>query len=547
MAILVGEIIDRRKRLKESRHQWELTWQELAEVLLPRRADFTVTTVTDGERRMDNVFDSVPLQARRSLATSIDSLIMPRNVQWFHVRPRNEDLTQDEDVMRWAEVAEKRMFNAIYSRSARFVQRSGEVVNDLVTFGTGVMFIGESSTPGQLVFRSFHLRDVLIAEDANGVVDTVMIDMKLTPRQAQQRWGEENLSSTINEAARRNSEEKYDFLWVVMPRKDANRYKAGGENMPIASIVIEVEEERVVRESGFEEFPFAIPRWDTTSGEMYGRGPGHVVLPDAETLQAMGKTLLVAGQRAVDPPMWAISDGMLSAPRTFPGGMTYIDGSVARMFGRAPLGELTVQSQIPLGREMQNDVREQVWGAFFRNVLQLPVDAPRMTATEIVERKEEMLRAIGPVFGQLDTDYLSVVVERVFGIMLRGGGFPTPPETLLGQDIDFRFESPILRAKNQIEAAGLARSLEMIAPLANVQPEILDNFDGDAIARATPLAGGFPMTWLKPIEVRDAQRQQRAQQMQAQQMAEMADTAASALSKAGPVIAPTEGTNGQGG
>lgn len=540
MAILVGDILDRRKRLKEGRRQWELTWQELAEVLLPRRADFTVQTVTDGERRMDNVFDSVPIQARRSLATSIDSLIMPRNVQWFHVRPRNEDLTRDEEVTRWSQTASKRMFNAIYAREARFIQRSGEVINDLVTFGTGVMFIGESATPGQLVFRTFHLRDVLIAENADGAVDTVLIDMKLTARQAQQRWGEENLSRAINDAAKRSSEDKFDFVWAVMPRKDANRYKAGGENMPIASLVIEVDEERVVRESGFEEFPFAIPRWDTTSGEMYGRGPGHVVLPDAETLQAMGKTLLVAGQRAVDPPMWAISDGMLSAPRTFPGGMTYIDGSVARQFGRAPLGELTVQSQIPLGREMQNDVREQVWGAFFRNVLQLPVDAPRMTATEIVERKEEMLRAIGPVFGQLDTDYLAVVVERVFGIMLRAGAFPEPPEVLRGQDIDFKFESPILRAKNQIEAAGLFRSLEMLAPLANLQPELMDNFDGDAIARATPLAGGFPMDWLIPVEQRDAKRQQRAQMQQAQQMAEMADTAAGALSKAGPVIAPTE-------
>lgn len=533
----VADLLARHKKLKANRRNWEHTWQELAEVLLPRRADFTYETTVDGERRTDNVYDSVPMQARRSLSTAIDSLIKPRNVQWFHVRPRNEDLTRDEEVMQWSEIVAKRMFNAIYAREARFIQRSGEVDNDLVTFGTGVLFIGESKRPGSLLFRSFHLRDVIICESSEGVVDTVMITMKLTARQAAQRYGEDNLGEKARDALRQGKmDTQFEYLWVVMPREDADRTKLGPRSMPWASIVIECDSEKKVRESGFEEFPFAIPRWDTSSGEIYGRGPGHLALPDAETLQAMGKTLLVAGQRATDPPLWVLGDGLMSAARTFPGGITYIDGQVARQFGRVPVGELQTSAQIPVGREMQNDLREQIWGAFFRNVLQLPVDAPRMTATEIVERKEEMLRSIGPVFGQLETDYLAVVVERVFGIMFRAGAFPPPPEALLGQDIDFRFESPILRAKNQIESVGLARQLETLSLLIQAKPEMLDNFDGDEIARATPLAGGFPHRWLLPVEERDAQRQARAQTQQAAQMAEMANQVGGAVGKAGPVL-----------
>lgn len=538
----VADILARHKKLKGARKTWESTWQELAEVLLPRRADFTNENTTDGERRMDNVYDSIPMQGLRSLTTAIDSLIKPRNVQWFHVRPRDENLAQDEEVQIWSQMAAKRMHTAIYSREARFVQRSGEVDKDLVAFGTGVLFIGESVNPGNLTFRSFHLRDCIICENAEGVVDTIMISMGLTARQAVERYGSENVGEKVRECLERGETDKpFKYLWVVMPRADADRMKLGSRNMPFASLVIEVDSEKKVRESGFEEFPFAIPRWDTTSGETYGRGPGHIALPDAETLQAMGKTLLVAGQRATDPPMWALGDGLMSAARTFPGGMTYIDGAVARQFGRVPIGELNTASQIPVGREMQNDYREQVWAAFFRNVLQLPVDAPRMTATEIVERKEEMLRAVGPVFGQLETDYLAVVVERVFGIMLRAGAFPPPPESLLGAEIDFAFESPILRAKNQIEAVGLSRSLEMLAPLIQMQPEIMDNFDGDAIARSTPLAGGFPTQWLVPTEARDAKRQARAQQQEMEQTVTMAEQAAGAAGKLAPYAAMAEG------
>lgn len=533
----VADLLARHKKLKAARRTWEQTWQELAEVLLPRRADFTVETTIDGERRTDNIYDSVPMQARRSLASAIDSLMMPRNVQWFHVRPRNEDLTADEEVMRWSELVSKRMFNAIYAKEARFIQRSGEIINDLVTFGTGVIFIGETKRPGNVLFRSFHLRDTLICESSEGIVDTVMITMKLSARQAAQRYGEENLGEKARDALRAGkTDQPFDYLWVVQPREDADRTKLGAMNMPWASIVIECESETKVRESGFEEFPFAVPRWDTTSGEIYGRSPGMLALPDAETLQAMGKTLLVAGQRATDPPLWVLGDGLMSAARTFPGGITYIDGAVARQFGRVPVGELQTSAQIPVGREMQNDLREQIWGAFFRNVLQLPVNAPRMTATEIIERKEEMLRSVGPVFGQLETDYPAVLTERVFGIMFRAGAFPPPPEALLGQDVDFRFESPILRAKNQIETVGLARQLETLALLIQSQPEMMDNFDGDVIARATPLAGGFPHNWLVPVEQRDAQRQARAEREQAMQQAEMANQIGGAVGKVAPLL-----------
>lgn len=529
-------ILRRYGKLKAGRSNWEQLWQDLAEVLLPRRADFTVTQ-TDGSRRTDNVYDSVPIQARRSLATAIDSLFKPRNIQWFHGRPEDEDLVANENVVRWYEVVDQRMSAAIYAREARFVQRSGEVDNDLVTFGTGVLFIGERERkPGALSFRSFHLRDCYIAENADGVIDTIYIRLRRTARQAAQKWGEENLSPQLRDALAQNKDDEFEFVWVVQPREDFDETKVDAKNMPVASMVIEVDARLVVHEGGFHEFPFAIPRWDTASGEVYGRSPGMVALPDAETLQAMGKTLLVAGQRAVDPPMWVLSDGVLSTPRTFPGGITPIDGDSARRFGRPPMGELQSNAQIPLGREMQNDTREQVWGAFFRNVLNLPVNAPRMSATEVIERKEEMLRAVGPVFGQLETDYLAVIVERVFSIMLRAGKFPPVPDELRGTEATFHFESPIMRARKQIEAAGLARYLEMLLPLINMNPAILDNYDQDAIARAGPMAGGFPQTWLVPIEKRDADRAERAKAMQAQQQAEMAEKLAGAVGKAGPTL-----------
>lgn len=174
---------------------------------------------------------------------------------------------------------------------------------------------------------------------------------------------------------------------------------------------------------------------------------------------------------------------------------------------------------IPLGREMQNDTREQIWAAFFRNVLQLPVDAPKMTATEVLERKEEFLRVIGPVFGQLEADYIGHIAERVFNIMARAGQFPEAPEVLQNREIKFEFQSPIQQARKQIEAAGLARSFELLAPLAQFQPEIMDRVDGDQIIKDIPEAFGLPMKWTRSDTAVDAIRDKRQQQQQA--MAQM--------------------------
>ena len=449
----------------------ESHWQDLAEVLLPRRADFTLQR-SEGEKRTREIYDGTPQLARRGLSAALDGLIKPKTSRWFHIRADDDDLNDDDTVKAWLEAVEDRMWNTIYARSARFIQRSGEVDDDLVTFGTGVLFTGENRRLEGLTFRSHHLRDTLIAESGDGVVDTVLIDMRLTARQAAGLWGADALSKKVREALTKDRgkerDEEFLFVQAVTPREDLDPRRLDDRKLPFAHLVLEVESESEVEASGFHELPFAVPRWDTVSGELYGRSPGMLALPDARTLQAMDKTLLTAGQKAADPPVWALDDGVTSPVRTFPGGITYIDGEAARALGRPPMGPLDLGKNIPLGREMQRDRREMVFAAFFRNVLQLPVGAPQMTATEVLERKEEFLRTMGPVFGRLESDYIGVVAERVFGIEQRAGRLPEPPEALAGRQVRFEFASPLDRARRAIEAAGLSRAMEVLAPLASV-------------------------------------------------------------------------------
>src|SRR3546814_17982240 len=94
--------------------------------------------------------------------------------------------------------------------------------------------------------------------------------------------------------------------------------------------------------SGYHQMPYICPRWDTSSGEDYGRSPGMVALPDANTAQAIGETMLVAGQRAADPPILVPSDAFIDAPNTFPGGLGRYEADPIRDLGFHPFQVLDV-------------------------------------------------------------------------------------------------------------------------------------------------------------------------------------------------------------
>jgi len=525
------DLLDMSRRMDQAKMPWLEYWQQLSDILLPNQADFTRAR-REARPRTDIIYDGTPRLAARGLATAIDGLLKPKSQRWFSVTLTDRDIAEMDEVKMWLETVTDRMWQAIYRKQARFTQRSSEVDDHLTVLGTGALWIGENAKKTGLLFRSFHLNQVGMEEDADGNVTRFKIDEHLTAPQAIGRWGAEKLHPEVIEAAKnpRKADERFCFTQVITPRGDyeAGRYDERG--LAYRSCIIDAKHEHQIAEAGFHEFPIAVPRWETAPGEVYGRSPGMMALPDAKTLQAMGKTLLVAGQKAVDPPVWAYNDAVISAIRTFPGGMISLDASAMQGISGAPIGVLDMGKNMPLGLDMQQAVRQQVEAAFFKNVFGLPIEGRQMTATEILERKEEFTRTIGPVFGRLESDYIGHTVERVFGIMYRAGQFPPFPD--IGDvevNLQFEYMSPIQKARQQTELASLGRAFEILAPLMEIDPSVADNIDADQIVRDLPEAGGIPQRWLRSKDEVEARREQRAQQQEAQFAAEAAKPVAGAL------------------
>jgi hypothetical protein len=387
-----------------------------------------------------------------------------------------------------------------------------------VVFGTAVLFIGMSRTQRRLSYQTHNLRDVEISLNQEGVVDTMYFHRKFDLRQAQQKFGRENLSDDTRRKIEQlisddqGLEEQVEFLRVVRPKSDGTPDALLARNLPFSDIWIEINSEHQVQGGGFHEFPFAVPRWDTTSGEIYGRSPGMIALPDVETLNAMGETILVAGQKAADPPIMAPNDSSFDALNTFSGGISYYDVDTAERIRGNPFFPLVSGQDLPITRDMQADTRLQVEAAFFKNIFNLPVDGPEMTATEVLTRKEEFIREMGPVFGNLESDYQSPIVERSFAILLRDGAFDPIPEALSEENLVFQYTSPVHKIREQAQVAAARLWLQQLVEFGQIDQQVIDNADADTIARFSAQALDLMQGALKSEDVVAAVRQQRQEQ-----------------------------------
>ena len=525
------DLISRYRRMEARRSEWDDWFQALGDVFLPNQADFT-TKHSRGKKRDKRNFENSHRVAARNFATTIDTFIGPQSKEQLTVVPDDEELAEQDDVRLWLDTVRSRMWRAMSRTSARRKQAKAETDTSLVVFGTGVMFIGENKTRDGLLFRSHHLRDVVLGENAAGEIDRLGFRKELTARQAAEEYGEENIGVRVREEFKKEqgSDLTFEFLHLILPREDRDARSLLATNMAYASVVLDVSSEHIVTESGFHEFPFAVPRWETSPNELYGRSPAMLAYSDARTLQAIAKTLLLGGQRAVDPPMWMLNDAAFSAVRMFPGGVTIFDAQSAGVRGgQPPAGVFEMGKNIPLGRDMQGDYRELVQSAFFKDLFASAVEDPGRTATEILERKEEMVRVLGPTFGRLEEDYPARIDERVFHLMERSGSFPERPEAIQGSGVNFSYHSPFQLARRSFEAVGISRSMEMLAPIAQIDPSVLDHYDTDQIARDTPKFFGFSERYIRKQDDVDERREQRAQAQQEQAAMEQAQQGSEAV------------------
>ena len=521
---LTKKLLSRFDRLKSQRQNWETHWQEVADYMMPRKADVTKQRAR-GDKRTEMIFDSSPLQAVELLAASLHGMLTNPSTPWFTLKFKNEDINTNEEAKLWLEGATESMYTAF--NSSNFQQEIFELYHDLITFGTSCMYIQEDDKD-VLKFSTRHVKEIYIAEDDKGRIDTVYRKFNLSARAVVQAFSFDNkISSDVLTLSQKDPYQDVELLHAVYPRADFNPNLKDKENMPFESVYIEMKTGNELSVSGFQEFPFVVPRYLKASHEIYGRSPAMTALPDVKMLNEMSKTTIKAAQKQVDPPLLVPDDGFLLPVRTVPGGLNFY-----RSGTRDRIEPLNIGANNPLGLNMEQQRRDSIREVFYVNQLQLQ-QGPQMTATEVIQRNEEKMRLLGPVLGRLQSELLKPLIDRTFNILLRREQFISVPEFLSNQDIEIEYVSPLAKAQKSSELSSITRAIEILGSLANVAP-VFDYINFDALVKHVANIVGVPQKILKPQTQVNAEREEQAAQAeQQQQMAQMQQVA-----QAGGDIAP---------
>ena len=499
MAANPEQIVRRYDRLKSIRGTWDSHWREIAELVYPRRDDFD-TKRSPGEKRMTKVFNSTAIQANELLASGLVALNINPATTWF--RANTSDL--DEAAKRWLDNAASVMLEEINSASSGFYTTSYEYFLEFGAFGTAGLFIDENEAKNGLTFQSRALSEIVVAESADGQIDTVYRRFEWTVQQIMERWPDVKSENVLKAKKAEKFDQKFFIIHCIQPRKKRDDKKKTADQMAVESSYVLQVDKSLLEEGGFEEMPLPVGRFYKSPMETYGRSPAMTALPDVKMLNEIMKTTIKAAQKSVDPPLIVPNDGFLNPLRTVPGGVNVFDGSVNEAIGQLP------SANPGIGLDMVEFLENKVRSIFFVDQLQFSGGA-QMTATEVLQRTEEKLRLMGPILGRVQTEFLGPVLERVFGILNRQGKFGTTPESLPPK-FDFEYTGAVSMAQKQQEANGFLRAVESMGPLLQLKPETLtDNIEADKLLRDTMEMFGVGMDKLTPEKNRDVIKDQREQ------------------------------------
>lgn len=536
---LRSQLDKRLTRLKSERDSnWLPEWRDLSDYILPRAGRFNVSDVNKGQRRDKKIINPRATFAARTLAAGMHSGMTSPASPWFKLGTPDPGLMQYGPVKEWLYAVEKAM-REVMARSNLY-NVLPTVYGEEGVFGTAAM-AALPDARDVVRFYPFTVGSYMIANSDRQQVDTLYREFKMTARQMEQQFGKAALSSTTQTLLTTNSEAWVEVCHATQPNESREPGRKDNTNMSYQSVYWEKggDNDKLLRESGFQEFPVMAPRWDVLGEDVYGTGPGSQCIGSTRALQLMERRKAELVEKGVRPPMGAPASLQTQKASILPGSITYLD-DMQQGAKFAPLWDVNPAWLGQLRGEIAAE--EQIADtAFFVDLFLMisQLDGER-TAYEIATRKEEKMLMLGPVLERQNDDLLDPCVDQVFhqmveqsiprwmGLLPGNPLLPPPPKEMGGLDLRIEYTSILAQAQRAVEGSAIERAIGFAGTVANIKqdPSSLDLLDTDNALREY-----FKVTAVPPALIRsdDAVQAIREQRAQAQQQAQMEQQLGSAI------------------
>ena len=478
--------------------------QEIAENFYPELANFTQTNYL-GKDFASHLTTSFPMTVSRDLANIFSTMLRPQEKLWGKMSVRNYS-SLGEDSKRWLEWGTLLHRNALYDQDSGFARATSQADRDVATFGQTVISCEMNWRKSALLFRNWHLRDVVWNENPDGKVGRV--DRKWKPCITDLNLiFKGNISPKLKEKMAKEPYAEVDVRHIFIPIEQYDNGKGWHKNkrFKYVSIFYDTENKFIMEEVPYKHEYYIVPRWSMISGSQYAYSPATAAsLPDARLLQEMMLVMLEAGQKAVDPPMIAYEDVLRSDANLYAGGITTVDAEYDERLGK-PLYPVmdSRTSIIGISADLLEMIKMALRESHFLNKVSLPPMGSGMSQMEVSQRVSEYIRSARPLFEPLTPEYNGQLCSLASNVLLHNGGFGDPrtiPEELLGSNIEFVFENSLTESADRVKGNMLLESTAVINNMAAFDPTVINILDAHEAARDAIEGTGAPRKWFKTKE-----------------------------------------------
>jgi len=509
-------VMSRQKKLETDKTNFNERMQEVADFVSPHRDDIR-GTLQPGQKKGSKIYDGTAVGAAVLATDGIHGYHVSPAFAWFKYQMNRKQVNTIPEVRVWLDEIEFNMY-MVLNRS-NFYNEMWSYIYDGFTLGTAAMYAEEDIAKERTVFEAVHPGEIFIAENRYGEVDVLHRKRKLSAKKMIEMFGKDNCTDVVKQAYENNPFTEFEVIHAVFPREEFDNRKQDAKNKPFASVWLMSAGNHICASGGFNLFPYHVWRYLKTGKEPYGLSPAILAMADIRGINLMAKTLLGAAQLAVDPA-YNVPSYLLGKAQLKPRGLNYMENPTDR------ITPVNTGEKFPIGvdREQakQKAIRERFHVDTFLMLSQM--SGGQRTAYEVSEMMAEKAAVLGAELGSFNTA-LDGILDSVYEIetMQAVPRMPIVPDILveMGQkDRSLRFDpvymGPLAQAQRErFSKDGIRKFIAEIQPLIAIQPEVLDNFDLDAVGRILADSNRVPAEIIRPKAAVEKTRLGRMEAMKA--------------------------------
>lgn len=512
-----NDLCKMKETLDANRDVFRGVWDDLLYYFMPEMQDSSMDRMTSSISEELTPSDPTGSKSAEILSSGIFSNTITMQTEFFGFRTNNEELNEVTEVKEWFTSASKECLR--YMQNSNYQLMSSETIDYYVSTCTGVFYtdwVGDG-----LFYKNFPIMRCSIAEDANGLVDTIFRSFEMTAQQAYQKWGEKNSSKIIEKYNDPEGRfEKFNFFHAVLPRdpKKVKKDTLIGEEMPYASYYVDEENKTILEEGGYHEFPYAVPRFQHSPEHCFGKGASMKALSVCRQLDECREDLMDARQHALQPTTWLPVGSTEGDVDNRPNAVNFFNPQSGIPIFQAP--QVDQQAGMIEQQQAQQEVKEIFYVPLFTALSS--ADA-KMTATQVNAIKSEKAQGLSPIINRLYDEFFSPSIERTLMLLMRNGKLKPMPEALQGVEWSVEYKTRLDSMLEQIESNSNVEFFETafnIKAMEAQAPDLSDIVDTDKMIRDMAIAKHVDMDIIRSEEETKKLREQKAIAMQQQQQAE---------------------------